>query len=149
MTEQQIQSKRIKQLEEKGYYVLKLMKTNKNGIPDLLAIPPFSRVLFSEVKTATGRLSKLQEYRINELKSKGMRVEVFRGILKQEEMDPQRRKELDRAERILFSIEECQELLTNLYENLVDKTYDSATHDAQTLIVEIKNIIKSIEEDDF
>lgn len=149
MTEQQIQSKRIKQLEEKGYYVLKLMKTNKNGIPDLLAIPPFSRVLFSEVKTATGRLSKLQEYRINELKSKGMRVEIFRDILKQEEMDPQRRKELDRAERILFSIEECQELLANLYEKLVDREYESATHDAQTLIVETKNIIKSIEEDDF
>lgn len=149
MTEQQIQSKRIKQLEEKGYYVLKLMKTNKNGIPDLLAIPPFSRVLFSEVKTATGRLSKLQEYRINELKSKGMRVEIFRGILKQEEMDPQRKKELDRAERILFSIEECQELLANLYEKLVDREYESATHDAQTLIVETKNIIKSIEEDDF
>jgi hypothetical protein len=149
MTEQQIQSKRIKQLEEKGYYVLKLMKTNKNGIPDLLAIPPFSRVLFSEVKTATGRLSKLQEYRINELKSKGMRVEIFRGILKQEEMDPQRKKELDRAERILFSIEECQELLANLYEKLVDREYESATHDAQTLIIETKNIIKSIEEDDF
>ena len=149
MTEQQIQSKRIKQLEEKGYYVLKLMKTNKNGIPDLLAIPPFSRVLFSEVKTATGRLSKLQDYRINELKSKGFRVEVFRGILKQEEMDPQRKKELDRAERILFSIEECQELLANLYENLTDRDYPLATHDAQTLIVEIKNIIKSIEEDDF
>ena len=35
MTEQQIQSKRIKQLESEGYYVLKLIKTNKNGIPDL------------------------------------------------------------------------------------------------------------------
>ena len=38
-TEQQIQSKRIKQLEEEGYFVLKLIKTNKNGIPDILAIP--------------------------------------------------------------------------------------------------------------
>jgi len=40
MTEQQIQSKRIKELEEQGYYVLKLIKTNKNGIPDVLAIHP-------------------------------------------------------------------------------------------------------------
>ena len=39
MTEQQIQSKRIKQLEDDGYYVVKLIKTNKNGIPDLIAIP--------------------------------------------------------------------------------------------------------------
>ena len=49
MTEQQIQAKRIKQLEAEGYYVLKLVKTNKNGIPDILAIPPDSKVLFSEV----------------------------------------------------------------------------------------------------
>ena len=57
MTEQQIQSKRIKELESKGYYVLKLVKTNKNGIPDLIAIPPNTQVLFSEVKTNKGRLT--------------------------------------------------------------------------------------------
>ena len=51
MTEQQIQTKRIKQLEAEGYYVLKLVKTNKNGIPDVLAIPPNSKVIFSEIKT--------------------------------------------------------------------------------------------------
>ena len=38
MTEQQIQSKRIKELEEQGYYVIKLIQTNKNGIPDLIAL---------------------------------------------------------------------------------------------------------------
>ena len=47
MTEQQIQSKRIKELEAQGYYVLKLIRTNKNGIPDLIAIPKNSNVLFS------------------------------------------------------------------------------------------------------
>ena len=64
MTEQQIQSRRIKELEEQGYYVIKLIKTNKNGIPDLVAIPPDSGVLFSEIKTPRGKLSKLQEYRL-------------------------------------------------------------------------------------
>ena len=34
MTEQQIQSKLMKELESKGYYVIKLITTNKNGIPD-------------------------------------------------------------------------------------------------------------------
>ena len=54
MTEQQIQTRRIKELEEQGYYVIKLIKTNKNGIPDLVAIPPESGVLFSEVKRPNG-----------------------------------------------------------------------------------------------
>jgi hypothetical protein len=79
MTEQQIQSKRIKQLEAEGYYVLKLIKTNKNGIPDLVAIPPDCGVLFSEIKTLRGRLSKLQEYRLQELEAHGVSTEVYRG----------------------------------------------------------------------
>ena len=79
MTEQQIQSKRIKQLESDGYYVLKLIKTNKNGIPDLIAIPPGCDVLFSEVKTPKGKLSKLQEYRLKELEEHGCRTEVYNG----------------------------------------------------------------------
>jgi Holliday junction resolvase len=79
VTEQQIQSKRIKQLEAEGYYVIKLIKTNKNGIPDIIAIPPDSNVIFSEVKTPKGRLSKLQEYRLKELESYGI-TEVYKGI---------------------------------------------------------------------
>lgn len=79
MTEQQIQTKRIKELEAEGYYVIKLIKTNKNGIPDLLAIPPDCDVLFSEVKRPTGKLSKLQEYRLKELDKHGCRTEVYKG----------------------------------------------------------------------
>ena len=79
MTEQAIQTKRIKQLEAEGYYVIKLVQTNKNGIPDLIAIPPESGVLFSEVKRPKGRLSKLQEYRLKELEEHGCNTEVYRG----------------------------------------------------------------------
>lgn len=148
MTEQQIQSKRIKQLEEQGYYVIKLIKTNKNGIPDLIAIPQHSRVLFSEIKTPIGVVSKLQEYRIKELQAHGIRTEVYRGPINNG-MDPQKRQESNRAERILFSIGECQDLLTELYEGLVDREYVEATKNAQQIIIEVKNLIKSMEEDDF
>lgn len=79
MTEQQIQKKRIDQLEKEGYYVLKLIKTNKNGIPDVVAMHPEKGVLFSEIKTPKGRLSKIQEYRIKEIKNYGFDVEVYRG----------------------------------------------------------------------
>lgn len=79
MTEQQIQSKRIKELEDEGYYVIKLIQTNKNGIPDLIAIPPHTDVLFSEIKKPGGKISKLQQYRLDELEKHGVRTEVYKG----------------------------------------------------------------------
>ena len=80
MKEQQIQSKKIKELEAQGYYDIKLINTNKNGIPDLIAIPPNSDVLFIEVKRPDGKVTKLQEYRHKELEEKVIKVEIFRGI---------------------------------------------------------------------
>lgn len=79
MREQQIQKKRIDQLEKEGYYVIKLIKTNKNGIPDVLAIPPNSPVIFSEIKTENGKVSKIQEYRLKELNGYGFKTEIYRG----------------------------------------------------------------------
>ena len=79
LSEQKVQTKRIKELEAEGYYVIKLIKTNKNGIPDLIALHPDKGILFSEVKRADGKLSALQEYRIKELKEKGFNVEVHYG----------------------------------------------------------------------
>ena len=78
MTESKLQKKRITELEAEGYYVIKLMKTNKNGIPDILAIKPGADVIFSEVKGKRGVVSKLQEFRINELKRYGFKAEVYR-----------------------------------------------------------------------
>jgi Holliday junction resolvase len=78
--EQQIQAKKIKELEAQGYYVIKLINTNKNGIPDLIAIPPNSDVLFIEVKGPNGKVSKLQEFRHQELADKGIKVEIFKPI---------------------------------------------------------------------
>ena len=59
-----VKLKRInKELESKGYYVLKLIKTNKNGIPDLVALHPDKEVLFIEVKTKKGKVSKKNKRR--------------------------------------------------------------------------------------
>ena len=78
MTEQQIQSKKIKELESQGYYVIKLVNTNKNGIPDLIAIPRDSDVLFIEVKGSNGKLSALQSFRIKELQSHGIKADFYK-----------------------------------------------------------------------
>ena len=79
MTEQQIQAKRIKQLEAEGYYVIKLIKTNKNGIPDLIAIPKNADVLFVEVKQPGKKPTPLQEFRMKELRAHGLKTEIYKG----------------------------------------------------------------------
>lgn len=80
MKESQIQSKKIKELEAQGYYVIKLVKTNKNGIPDLIAIPKNSDVIFIEVKGPNGSASALQEWRMKELSEHGVKVELYKPI---------------------------------------------------------------------
>lgn len=77
MSEATYQNKLIKQYEAEGYYVLKLIKTNKNGIPDLVALKP-NDVKFIEVKGAKTPVSKLQEYRIKELKKLGFDATIKR-----------------------------------------------------------------------
>ena len=76
--EQQIQNKIIKQLEKEGYFVLKLIRTNKNGIPDLLAIKD-NIPTFIEVKQPNGKLSEVQKYRIEEMREKGLNVKIWQG----------------------------------------------------------------------
>ncbi len=80
MKESQIQAKKIKELESQGYYVIKLVKTNKNGLPDILAIPPGSDILMIEVKGPSGKTSPLQDFRIKELRDHGINVEVYKPL---------------------------------------------------------------------
>ncbi len=56
--------------------MVKLIKTNKNGIPDLLAVKE-NRTIFVEVKQEHGKLSEIQRFRINELRAKGIEVFVW------------------------------------------------------------------------
>lgn len=79
MLENKIQSKIIKRYEADGYFVLKLIKTNKNGIPDLLLFKD-GECFFIEVKRPNvGKLSEIQKYRISELEKFGIKTEIMTG----------------------------------------------------------------------
>lgn len=79
MTEQQFQSKIMKQLRSEGWYVVKLIKTNVNGIPDLVAFKKGEEPKFIEVKAKNGVVSELQKFRIKELRERGINAEVWRA----------------------------------------------------------------------
>ena len=76
MSESTFQRKLIKEYEAQGFHVIKLIQANKAGYPDLLCLMP-ERVLFVEVKSRTGKLSKVQEYRHAELRAAGFDVQTI------------------------------------------------------------------------
>ena len=77
MSEATHQRKIIKNLEQQGYYVLKLISTNKTGIPDILALKP-NDIKFIEVKGTKTPVSELQKYRIKELINFGFDATIDR-----------------------------------------------------------------------
>jgi len=77
MSEATHQKKIIKKLESQGYYVLKLISTNKTGIPDILALKP-NDIKFIEVKGVKTPVSELQKYRLKELISCGFDATIDR-----------------------------------------------------------------------
>jgi len=76
MLEQKIQTKIIKKLEQNGWYVVKLIKTSKNGLMDLMALKN-GKTMFIEVKQPNGILSEIQKFRIKELTSLGFECKVW------------------------------------------------------------------------
>ena len=76
------QTKLIKEYEEKGYFVINLIRTNKNGIPDLLYLKENEKPLFIESKEYNDTLKPLQEYRIKELKNLGFEAIVSKSVKK-------------------------------------------------------------------
>tara|TARA_R100000544_G_scaffold31818_1_gene18137 strand:- start:986 stop:1240 length:255 start_codon:yes stop_codon:yes gene_type:complete len=79
MTEQQIQKKITDQLTNDGWFVIKLMKTSINGIPDLMALKN-GTTKFIEVKKPRGVISEIQKYRIKQLRKQGFEAVVMDGI---------------------------------------------------------------------
>ncbi len=75
MKESIIQSKIIKRFEGQGYYVIKLIQSSKNGVPDLLLLKN-GEAVFIECKSEKGKLSELQKFRKKELEKMGFKVYV-------------------------------------------------------------------------
>jgi len=72
------QFRTIKLMEAKGYYVINLIKTNKNGIPDLLCLKD-GKAVFIECKEKLDTLKPLQAFRIEELKKLGFEAYVSKS----------------------------------------------------------------------
>jgi hypothetical protein len=64
------QAKFIKKMEEQGYLVLKTIRLNITGMPDLILLKD-GKTTFVELKKGNDTLKDLQKFRIDELRKKG------------------------------------------------------------------------------
>lgn len=62
-------------MEADGWFVVNLIKTSKNGIPDLLCLKD-GKAVFIECKEKNDTVKPLQEYRIKQLKEMGFEAYV-------------------------------------------------------------------------
>jgi len=77
--ESTIQREIIIYLERYGWYVVKLIQTNKNGLPDLMAIKE-GKSVFIECKRDKEKARPLQKYRIKELNDYGVLAFVAHSV---------------------------------------------------------------------
>lgn len=68
------QNKIIKEMENKGYTVLKVIRLGQNGYPDLLCIKLGEIDTWIECKEKTDTLKPLQKLRIDELNKLGKKA---------------------------------------------------------------------------
>ena len=83
--ESDIQSRILKKLKSRGYFPVKLISTNCNGIPDIMVVEPRGFVSWIEVKRPGKTSDPLQDVRQEQLKDYG--CTVSRDVIDWEEIE--------------------------------------------------------------
>ena len=80
MKESQIERRLVEGVKRLGGMCLKFVSPGTLGLPDRIIITAKGRVIFVELKTETGRLTKIQRYVIGEMQKRGADARVVKGI---------------------------------------------------------------------
>ena len=80
MKESQIERRLVEGVKRLGGMCLKFVSPGTFGVPDRIIITAKGRVIFVELKTETGRLTKIQRYVIGEMQKRGADARVVKGI---------------------------------------------------------------------
>lgn len=80
MKESQIERRLVEGVKRLGGMCLKFVSPGTPGVPDRIIITAKGRVIFVELKTETGRLTKIQRYVIGEMQKRGADARVVKGI---------------------------------------------------------------------
>ena len=80
MLEKQIEKKLVDGVKKLGGMCLKFVSPGSLGVPDRIIITASGKIIFAELKTDTGRLSKLQQQMISKMQKRKADVRVLQGL---------------------------------------------------------------------
>ena len=80
MQEKDIESRLAREVHRRGGLTFKFVSPGSVGAPDRIIITPCGMVWFVELKTETGRLSRMQQYQLERLQGIGANACVVYGL---------------------------------------------------------------------
>lgn len=80
MLEKEVEKYLVREIKKLGGVSFKFISPGNAGVPDRIVILPTGKVVFVELKTDKGKLTKLQESQIRKISGLGAEVKVLYGI---------------------------------------------------------------------
>lgn len=80
MLEKEVEKFLVREVKKIGGVSFKFISPGNAGVPDRIVMLPNGKVVFVELKTDKGKLTKLQEVQIKKISNLGADARVLRGI---------------------------------------------------------------------
>lgn len=80
MLEREVEKKLVDGVRRMGGRAYKFVSPGNDGVPDRIVVLPDTAPMFVELKTESGKLSRLQKVQITRLEKLGQNVRVLYGM---------------------------------------------------------------------
>lgn len=80
MREATIEARLVREVRKLGGLCYKFTSPGNPGVPDRIVILPGGRTVYVELKTEIGRLAKIQQWQLEEMRKRGADVRVLKGL---------------------------------------------------------------------
>ena len=80
MKESAIEARLVREVKKRGGLCYKFTSPGNPGVPDRIIILPGGRTVYAELKTEIGRLAKVQQWQIEEMRRRGVDLRVLKGL---------------------------------------------------------------------
>lgn len=80
MKESTIEARLVREVKKRGGLCYKFTSPGNPGVPDRIILLPGGRTVYAELKTEIGRLAKIQQWQIQQMRERGADVRVLKGL---------------------------------------------------------------------